>query len=446
MPADFAAVLGIPGTSLEANCKSSAINKWAKFKPFRCNRHDIKPVLDQYGFPTKQMSVGSHYRYLVDANCGLVVGFQNYGRDDCLQKTISMMNAGNDDDIWTYQKPQGGSSQPYRLVDFAGYNHLAHPFLWQSNIPQKRVAYRGAEDYGKTVDFMIDVYDSNNESSEGMIEAEDLNGTLYNGNNLYYFCVICDPRIMNSFSSSYVYSVSKASQPISNVDGRTASFSLTINNSGLMLQGNFATPMSRTNVRKFKVFHILGKYDGSDYTFLPIPYNSDFPPITDLEVQSDRTSVEFDIAALANFASAGAYIPGLTFYNINNDIAIHNWSGLTVRCDLTNSSSSAITVNFGEVYCQTNCHSGAIPNTAIYDGSYNVISNRQVTVPAKSGSTLGRVSIYMTFANAFDFDLNNYLKINNYDVEVSFYGDSGGSATISGQTWGNDGTIIYYTS
>ena len=424
---------------------NGAINKWAKFKPFRCNQIGIMPVLDSNGLPVKQLAIGSHYRYLIDSNCGLRINYRNYGRDACLQKTISMMNAGNDDDIWTYERPAGGSNQPFRYVDYCGYNRYARPFLWQTNIYNKQIGYRGSQDNGKMIDFGIEIYDSDNESTEGMIEADDLNDSLYNGNDLYYFCVICDVRILYSFSSSYVYSVSKASQPISSVDGRTASFTMYMNSSGFLLQGNYATYMSRTSVRKFKVFHILGRYDGSAYTFLPIPYSEDHLPITDMEIQTERTSVEFEISALANFASNGAAISQLIFQSINGDIAIHAWTGVTVRLDLTNTESTAQTINFGEVYCQTNCHSVPVACTAVYNSSYQFISN-SVTVPAKSGTTPGRTSIYMTFNGVFDFDDNNYLPINNTDVEISFWGESDGNPTISAQTWGNDGTIIYHTS
>lgn len=446
MPTDIASVLGISGTDLGICCTSGSINKWAKFKPFRCNQVGIVPVVDVNGYPTKQTAVGSHYRYLTDANCGLYVNFRSQSRDACLQKVIAMMNAGNDDDIWTYQPPRGGSySEPYRLVDFCGYNRNAMPFLWQSNLAYKRIQYRGNVDYGKVFNFTIDVYDSNNESIFGMIEASDLLDGTYNGNNLYYFCVICNPSIVNSFSTSDIYSISKASQPIADTDGRSAPFTMTMATGGLWLQGNYATYMSRTSMRKFKVFHILGRYDGSSYTFLPIPYSADFPPITDLEIQTDRTYVEFDISALANFASNGTAISQLTFQDINNDIAIHAWTGVTVKLDLTNTATTAQTINFGEVYCQTNCHSEPVACTAVYNGSYQAISN-SVTVPAKSGNTPGRTSIYMTFNGLFDFDNNNNMPINNTDVEISFWGESNNNPTISAMTWGNDGTIIYYTT
>lgn len=442
---DVQQAIGASSPDLGTLCKHANINKWAKFKPFRCNKAGIIPIVDSSGFPTKQTAVGSHYRYLIESNCGLYINYRNYSMNACLQKVISMMNAGNDDDIWAYQNPTGGSSQPYRLVDFCGYNHQALPFLWQSNLLNKKIPYRGSQDNNKAFNFNIDIYDSDNESAEGMIEADDLGDSIYNSNNLYYFCVICHPGIVSQFSTNYIYSISKASNPISSADGKSAPFTLNMNSSGLLLQGNYSTPMSRTNIRKFKVFHILGRYDGSDYTFLPIPYSADFPPITDLEIESERTSVEFDISALANFVSYGSAIPGLTFQDINNDIAIHAWSGVTVRLDLTNNDTTAHTINFGKVYCQTNCHTNAVVCEAVYNSSYQVISS-QVTVPAKSGSTPGRVSIYMTFKDVFDFDNNNYIPINNADVEISFWGEDNNTPTISGQTWGNDGTIIYYTT
>ena len=154
------------------------------------------------------------------------------------------------------------------------------------------------------------------------------------------------------------------------------------------------------------------------------------------------TSTEFDIFGFANFASNGQAVAGLTFQDINDDIAIHNWSGLTAKLNLVNTSSSAVTINVGYVYCQTNCHASAVACTAIYDSNYQQITNHQVTVPAN-----GSVSIYITFADVFDFDNNGGVKMNNTDVEISLWGeDSQGEPTINVQTYGSDRTIIYYTT
>ena len=160
-----------------------------------------------------------------------------------------------------------------------------------------------------------------------------------------------------------------------------------------------------------------------------------------MEIEATSTSVQFDIVGLANFVSNGQAIAGLTFQDINDDITVNNWTGMTVKMNLTNSGSSAITINVGYVYAQTNCHTSAVVCTALYNDSYQHITSRQVTVPAH-----GSVALYMTFADVFDFDNNGGIKMNMTDVEMSLWGeDSQGEPTINVQTYGGDGTIIYYT-
>ena len=413
------------------------INKWAKFKPFINRDATIEPVVDSRGYPTRQSSPTSHYQCLIAANCGLYINFRNYGLAACVSKCRAMIQAGNDDDIWQYARPNGTVSQPYRWQDFIGYFNAARPFLWQNNIAEKKIPYRGSEDWDKEVGFMIEVYDSNSETVEGMIEASDLGDTIYNSNNLYYYVAVCYPVDYS------VLAASMAIQPIGHIDGRSVSFRIRRNVSGdYQIIGNVSQSVyDGTTI--FKMVHMLARVvDGNIESWIPIPYDSVQLPITQMEIQGASTSVQFNIDSIANFASNGQAVAALTFYSINNDIFIHNWSGITVKLSLVNNSSSAITINMSNVFCQTNCHTNAIASTAIYDSNYQYISSRQVTVPAN-----GSVSIYITFANAFDFDNNGGVKVNNTDVEVSFWGeDSQGEPTINVQTYGGDGSIIFYTS
>lgn len=413
------------------------INKWAKFKAFINGDAGIEPVVDASGFPTRQTAAGSHYQCLINANCGLRINFRNYGLDACISKTRSMMQAGNDDDIWTYNRPNGAASQPYRWQDFIGYNKNAMPFLWQTNIANKKIPYRGSEDWDREVGFGIEVYDSNNETIEGMIEPSDLQDTIYNGNNLYYYVAVCYPVDYS------VLAASMATKPIGHIDGRSVSFRIRRNVSGdYQIIGN-VSPSVYDGTTIYKMVHMLARVvDGNIESWIPIPYDSVQLPITQMEIQGTSTSVQFNIDALANFASNGQAIAGLVFQNINNDIAIHNWSGVTVKMSLVNNSSSAITIHVGYLYCQTNCHAQEVVCTAIYNSSYQQIISRQVTVPAN-----GSVAVYATFADLFDFDNNAGIKINNTDVEISIWGeDAQGEPIINVQTYGNDGTIIYYTT
>ena len=311
------------------------------------------------------------------------------------------------------------------------------PFLWQTNIANKKIPYRGSEDWDREVGFGIEVYDSNNETIEGMIEPSDLQDTIYNGNNLYYYVAVCYPVDYS------VLAAGMASKPIAHVDGRSVSFRIRRNSSGdYLIIGNVSQSVyDGTTI--YKMVHMLARVvDGNIESFIPIPYDSVQLPITQMEIQGTSTSVQFAIDALANFASNGQAIAGLVFQDINSDIAIHNWSGVTVKMSLVNNSSSAITIHVGYLYCQTNCHAQAVACTAIYNSSYQQITSRQVTVPAN-----GSVAVYATFADVFDFDNNAGIKINNADVEISIWGeDARGEPIINVQTYGNDGTIIYYTT
>lgn len=434
---DIAAVLETQLHEGEDIFQLQTINKWAKFKGFINGDAGIEPVVDASGFPTRQTAAGSHYQCLINANCGLRINYRNYGRDACISKTRSMMQAGNDDDIWTYDRPNGAVSQPYRWQDFIGYNKDAMPFLWQTNIANKKIPYRGSEDWDREVGFGIEVYDSNNESIEGMIEPSDLQDTIYNGNSLFYYVAVCYPVDYS------VLAAGMASQPIAHVDGRSVSFRIRRNSSGdYQIRGNISDSVyDGTTI--FKMVHMLARVvDGNIESYIPIPYDSVQLPITQMEIQGTSTSVQFDIDALANFASNGQAIAGLVFQDINDDIAMHNWSGVTVKMSLMNNSSSAITIHVGYLYCQTNCHAQEVVCTAIYNSSYQQITSRQVTVPSN-----GSVAVYATFADVFDFDNNAGIKINNTDVEISIWGeDAQGEPTINAQTYGNDGTIIYYTT
>ena len=134
MPTDIAAILGIAGTDLATLCTSSAINKWAKYKPVRYADMDVindsqrtsanwgiddipswtrLDYMAAFMFSSSRGSLSSTYWPQCDRNKGYL--------------SSSYFN---------YLKPNGGSSAPYRLSDFAkgadnilGYYHEAEaPF------------------------------------------------------------------------------------------------------------------------------------------------------------------------------------------------------------------------------------------------------------------------------------------------------------------------------
>lgn len=107
--------LGEDNNDVGLLCKSPKINMWSKRKPVR--------------YPADFIADPNDVGKTLDHKWGLV-----------LPSFIGPTSGGdNDDRRTTYNRPNGGSSQPYRLGDFRGYNHDANIPL---NIPSRSTLYR----------------------------------------------------------------------------------------------------------------------------------------------------------------------------------------------------------------------------------------------------------------------------------------------------------------
>lgn len=100
--ADVKAVLGESVNTLSGLCKSSKINKWAKYKP----------VVYASNAPDRS---GTAWWHGTNRNCSLTIN--TYAKASALASGYTA-NYG-------YVKPSGGTASPYRLLDFQGYNHKA---------------------------------------------------------------------------------------------------------------------------------------------------------------------------------------------------------------------------------------------------------------------------------------------------------------------------------
>lgn len=126
MPTDIAAVLNISGTDLEANCKSSVLNMWSKYKPTRYAKIGIMSDAD---FAAAQYSLNIPVFY-------------------SLHELGQAILAGTS--VWGYNKPIGGNASPYRLADFNGYEHSTYPWRlnnkWDTILGGSIVLGTGSED------------------------------------------------------------------------------------------------------------------------------------------------------------------------------------------------------------------------------------------------------------------------------------------------------------
>ena len=91
-------------------CTHENINMWAKYKPFRSSIMFFR----QDGDPTKSDRDDEMRR-------------QNYGiQPPDMRSSTDIVSCIND--VWTYNRPRGTVSEPYRLSDFINYSHNDKPF------------------------------------------------------------------------------------------------------------------------------------------------------------------------------------------------------------------------------------------------------------------------------------------------------------------------------
>lgn len=105
---DVQQVLGESSTDLATLCLSNNINMWAKYKPI---------VLGTVGHNDANWWKGTF------GNCGI----RAQGIYTTQRANIPSLYTNDQKNGWEYEKPSGGSSSPYRLADFEGYNHNAIP-------------------------------------------------------------------------------------------------------------------------------------------------------------------------------------------------------------------------------------------------------------------------------------------------------------------------------
>lgn len=134
--------LGYPSTDLGTLCGGVAacaakINKWAKYKPVRYNFSDNRPA---------------NWWKANDGFCGLSI--PTYPSSN-IANILSAMDSGIQ---WTYLPPRGNSTEPFRLGDYAGYNHDAYFPLSEPIIPD--VFYQTAGYLQVNVDWDAEIDDT----------------------------------------------------------------------------------------------------------------------------------------------------------------------------------------------------------------------------------------------------------------------------------------------
>jgi hypothetical protein len=101
---------------------NGSINKWAKYKPVR--NQSIDTVTGQWDYNNNRWLTSATW-WKGNGGCGLSVqAFTEFGNSLTTPGTF-MYKLINGQLPWNYERPGGGSQQPFRYADFAQYNRNA---------------------------------------------------------------------------------------------------------------------------------------------------------------------------------------------------------------------------------------------------------------------------------------------------------------------------------
>lgn len=151
---DVQNALGDTPTDLASLCMHRNINMWAKYKPVCKKIIDTTPQLNSDKTWNSSYSnpwwTGTNGDYGITYSGGLVqIAFQRSGIIDALTSIVSKINGGLNG--WVYVRPQGGTSEPFRMLDFNRYNaYVKNPIsgLSASNVEASSTsAYFAMIDY-----------------------------------------------------------------------------------------------------------------------------------------------------------------------------------------------------------------------------------------------------------------------------------------------------------
>jgi hypothetical protein len=116
---DVKTVLGENSNDLATLCQSTKINMWAKYKPviLAVNSH-----VSEFDAANNDWKTTSTWWKGTDGQCGI----QLTAAKASTYKNVAALYDGNLNG-WSYNRPAGGASSPFRLEDFIGYVHTAVP-------------------------------------------------------------------------------------------------------------------------------------------------------------------------------------------------------------------------------------------------------------------------------------------------------------------------------
>lgn len=316
--------LGVSTHNVGALCTSTNINKWAKYKPV--NFTGTRTV---------------NWYKANDLKCGL-----NINGYSTISSMIAYIRANNN--IWSYNPPQGGANTPYRLADFAGYNHSA-----------------------------IKPFDINLLSAN---YYKDINSSI--GLNLEITTVDNSNLLLSDIGSITSYYFASVIVPNGANTGNWLGCNTNVANSGLAV----SIPISTFSEGKYDIIHFLAQTTKVNLTdvevtniFIPLPLS-----IQTVNIYSSAFNV------LIEATISGTTI-NYTLYISNNSSASKTFTGCSIKARYGNKnindamvtgersdSISNITVAGNSIYTLNGTMNNVLTDYSMY-GGYMLFSSNELT-------------------------------------------------------------------
>ena len=374
---DVRNALGESTTDLGRLCQSDKINQWAKYKPVR--------------WPDPFPAPGSDWWKANDGNCGLSAPIFN-----------NPSQAGNYN--WDYSRPTGGSTAPFRLDDFRGYDDSSTPFI--------------VHDYGSSLEINKQMYPSGvytfffslSVFGGHSVSLEDISGL-----SDHYLTV----QIISRTSSSGFGVVQSATKTVGQGG---ADIQIDINT---IATGNYYLRFFFSSVRQDPAIGFVSA------NLLPFPHTDQVPAELSLSVVSQSLfHVAVDQISWATngiFAEVADLHPQLG----STGLRLRTTGGVCFKCRAINTSSSAVSIS-------------PLSNVRIYGNTFH--GTQELAYPTFYNSSLGAINSLAVPANSevvFYIYSDNFLLRKNNDVvipsgespiacSVSFRQYSGSSYTVMG--------------
>lgn len=335
-----------PPWSLAAICTNPEINKWSRYKPVR------------YSWPVASMNISkpSDWWKANDRRCGLA--FNTYDSPGSLSIPGSFLyQLVNNLDVWTYDRPSGGSVSPYRKSDFFGYNHDA---ILPVGPPPTSIFY--VENNQVTIPFEATV--APNDPHNLTLADIEVNGIplsqYYMGGMLY-----------QKGSSSYI--VSTTSTPIGN------------GHPTLVMRG-----LSDSYAGTWALYPFLSKAAFSGSGSLPVSTFICFPLRKNISVVIKESGTQVQIFAMGVYLNPGRTTVQyfVTIFNeLSRDITLTNVKVTPMRTRGSGNPSAGEVVGAAENFGSISIASKSEINLGPYELSVTYQSGYQYWLAARADDT-----------------------------------------------------------